>query len=161
VLTSEELNEIFEYDNETGELYWKVQLSNRVKIGDRVGSLSCGYLRTSVFGIKLFVHIIIWMMHNGTIPNNLEIDHRDCDKLNNRLKNLRLATRAENNRNIPAYGSSGLKGVTWDSSRNKWHAQLQHGKTNIHLGYFKDKMEAAEAYEAKAIELQGQFARGM
>lgn len=44
-------------------------------------------------------HRIIWEAFNGKIPANLEIDHRDRNKKNNKLSNLRLVTHSENCKN--------------------------------------------------------------
>ena len=55
-------------------------------------------------------------------------------------------------------GSSKFKGVSWFKRTEKWKAQIQYRKKVIHLGYFKDEIDAAKAYNAKAIELFGEYA---
>lgn len=42
------------------------------------------------------LHQLIWVFHNGEIPDNLEINHKDGNKLNNSIGNLELMTRQQN-----------------------------------------------------------------
>lgn len=98
-------------------------------------------------------------------PAGTQIDHRDRDGLNNTRSNLRFASHHSNRGNsTPRYDNvSGFKGVAIFNSHGKrtkqWRAQIgYHGRT-IHLGLFLDPAEAARAYDAKARELFGEFAR--
>lgn len=86
--------------------------------------------------------------------------HRDCDGLNNQRYNLRLATHLQNchNKAIGPRNTSGYKGVVWDKGCQKWRAQLHSNGKNYYLGLFVCKEAAARAYDAKAIELFGEFA---
>lgn len=157
-LTNEDLHSMFMYDHITGNLYWKVSLTNRVKVGDEVGSFSAGYLTTSIFGVRFQVHRLVWMMFNGVIPDDLFIDHIDGDGVNNRLLNLRLATYTENNRNSASRGGkSKYKGVYWFKRDSKWQAQLQVGDKKQHIGYFDNEEDAAEAYKRAASEIHKDF----
>jgi len=89
-----------------------------------------------------------------------EYDHRDRNIFNNQKDNLRIATKNQNqwNKGIQANNTSGYKGVYWRSDRNKWRAEIKYYNSNIHLGYYKNKKEAAKAYNKKALELFGEFA---
>ena len=93
-------------------------------------------------------------------PKGMDTDHINGDGLDNRKQNLRICTHAENmcNRRLGKNNKSGFKGVNWRKDDKTWHAQIRHNKKKIHIGYFKDKEEAAKAYDRKAIELQGEFA---
>lgn len=84
------------------------------------------------------------------------VDHRDCNSLNNCRDNLRLATRAENNRNTPkkSHNTSGFKGVLYRKGRPKPFARIGH----TYLGSFDTPEEAHAAYCAAAIERYGEFA---
>lgn len=77
-----------------------------------------------------------------------EVDHIDRNPFNNTTKNLRLATKSENNHNkgITKQNTSGYKGVTYDRSNKKWIARVRAGTKRIHCGHFKTKEEAAMAY---------------
>lgn len=97
-------------------------------------------------------------LHNFITPTGpgMDVDHCDGDGLNCRKSNLRPATRAENamNRRKPRNNSSGFKGVSWHSSRQRWQVHL----SKKHLGYFKDPEQAAMAYDLAARESAGEFA---
>ena len=90
-----------------------------------------------------------------------QVDHEDGDGLNNQRINLRLATHTENqcNRGPNINNTSGFKGVTWDQRERLWKAQIKVNRTNIHLGYFVNPKDAADAYDNAAIRLHGEFAR--
>ena len=89
------------------------------------------------------------------------VDHIDRDGLNNRRNNLRLATNSQNFMNKIAHrnASSAFKGVRWHKRDNVWTAQITLNKKYVHIGQFRDEMEAARAYDRKAKELFGEYAR--
>ena len=94
-------------------------------------------------------------------PDGMETDHIDGNGLNNQRYNLRPCTRQQNNANRKPYPdmSSEFKGVNWRKDRDKWRAYIKMDRKYIHLGHFDSETDAAHAYDAKAIELFGQFAR--
>lgn len=94
-------------------------------------------------------------------PDGLSIDHINGDGLDNRRENLRACTTSENQRNRGEQrnGTSGFKGVSWRKKDKGWRAQLWHLGKAIWLGCYKTKEEAALAYNKKAIELHGDFAK--
>jgi hypothetical protein len=75
--------------------------------------------------------------------DSLEIDHINRDKLDNRKSNLRFVTHKENtfNQSVRVNNKSGIRGISYDSSRKKWIATIG----NRSLGRFKTKDEAIEA----------------
>ena len=80
--------------------------------------------------------------------------------LDNRRANLRLCTLAENMRNRRGnLGRDLPKGVTWQPHCNKYKASIGCDGAPKHIGYYDDPIEAARAYDRKAIELFGEFAR--
>jgi hypothetical protein len=88
-------HDVFRYDPDTGELWWKVRRSNRVDMSRRAGSQQrTGYWQFSYKGSVYYQHRVIWEMVHGYEPS--EIDHIDQDKSNNCLANLRECTHAEN-----------------------------------------------------------------
>lgn len=156
--TKDELESWFFCDAANGKLYWKAPLSNRIKIGDEAGSLQAGYLRVGMFNAAFQVHRLIWSMTYGKIPDNHFIDHINGNKLDNRISNLRLATRTDNNRNSASRGGrSKYKGVYWFKRDQCWQAQIQIEGIKYHIGYFETEQEAADAYEAVAKEVHGEF----
>jgi hypothetical protein len=84
-------------------------------------------------------------------------DHIDRNGLNNQEHNLRRATKSEQvmNQGLNSDSTSGRKGVSWHRGVQKWCAYIRKDGVLIHLGYFVDKLDAAHAYDAKAIELFG------
>jgi hypothetical protein len=94
-------------------------------------------------------------------PKGMSTDHINGDGLDNRKQNLRICTTAENGRNRgkSKNNTSGFKGVSWHKNRKIWYVHIRHNKKLMHIGSFKDKEEAARAYDRKAIELHGKFAK--
>ena len=102
------------------------------------------------------------LMHRVLLnaPPHRLVDHRDGNGLNNRKHNLRLCTHQENLYNQrPRLGTtSRFRGVCWRKTRRKYDAKIQKDGKRYYLGYFHDEIEAAVAYDIKAMELFGQFA---
>lgn|SRR5262245_46563756 len=104
------------------------------------------------------------MMHRVIINagKGQQVDHRDCDGLNNTKANLRLCTNAQNQANKPKYNkptSSRFKGVFWDKRVRKWGASIAINNKRKNLGRFLIEEDAARAYDEAAREIQGEFAR--
>ncbi len=92
-------------------------------------------------------------------PKGMVVDHINHNTLDNRRCNLRLCTISQNNRNQhPRGGSSMFKGVCFYKRDDKWQAYIRLDGKRHHLGYFSNEISAAEAYDAKAKELFGEFA---
>lgn len=93
------------------------------------------------------------------------VDHKDRNALNNQRSNLRVATHQQNaqNRKREVRNISGYKGVSWHAGSKKWRAiacRRESGRLRYYsLGLHKDPVQAAKAYDAKARELFGEFAR--
>ena len=89
------------------------------------------------------------------------VDHIDGNRGNNNWENLRYATHAENNRNMKKHidGSSVFKGVSLDIQRKKWIATILVARKQIFLGRFESEREAAESYNAAALEHFGDYAK--
>ena len=119
-----------------------------------------GYRQVRLLDKVYFVHRVIWEMYNGPIPTNMQIDHIDGVKDNNNLENLRLATQSQNmsNKGKLITNTSGYKGVSWNSSKNKWRARLTVDGKSMHIGYFDTAEEAYEAYCEIVQNICGDFA---
>lgn len=103
----------------------------------------------------------IILMH-CVLLNNKGIDHIDGDGLNNQKNNIRLATKTQNRANtnkIRKHTSSIYKGVYRKKTNKKWQAEICANKIKIYLGSFDNELEAAKAYNNKAVELFGSFAK--
>lgn len=99
------------------------------------------------------------------------IDHKDHNGINNQKSNLRICNYALNNCNKISQVSSTSKylGVSWHQYKRKrkdgsyhyygyWTAVLGKRDKQYRLGLFKDEIEAAKAYDKKALEIHGEFA---
>jgi hypothetical protein len=148
-LTQEFLLELFDYKD--GNLYWKPEMAGTID-----GS---GYIQTGIKGKYFKNHRLIFLMHHGHLPDL--IDHIDGNRLNNRIENLRAATRSQNsfNSRAPKSSKTGEKGVSWRSDMKKWRARVYEHRTMHHLGYFDDFDEAVKAVREKRKLLHKEFAR--
>jgi hypothetical protein len=94
-------------------------------------------------------------------PGHLVVDHINHNGLDNRKANLRLATSAQNSynrRQLRKNKSSKYIGVSWKERTKKWAAIICYKRENIIIGYFKDEIQAAKAYDKAAKKYHGQFA---
>ncbi len=94
-------------------------------------------------------------------PEGMVVDHKHRNKLDNTRDNLRVCTQKENayNRSKKRGTSSPYRGVGYSKESGKWYARIHFEGKAIHLGYFIEEIEAARAYDRKAVELFGEFAR--
>lgn len=161
---------LFDYNSETGILTWKSRPSVNKRADKRrptkartAGCLSTdGYVRVGIKTEKsrLFsAHRIIWIMVFGEDPEH-EIDHVNRIKHDNRLSNLRLATRSNNaqNTSVNKNNTSGVRGVSWHKGQQEWRVKIRlHGK-RYDLSSFDSLDEAAAAYQKAALDMHGDFA---
>lgn len=96
--------------------------------------------------------------HITSAPNDKVIDHINRNTLDNRLENLRVTSYSINEQNKPAYGSTGLKGVSYSKFAKKYSAGIAKDGKQHHLGYFEDKYDAARMYNFWALDLYGENA---
>jgi hypothetical protein len=162
MITQERLHELFEY-REDGNLIWKKITSYRVKLGDVAGSLEPIYgYRILMIDNKFYrLHRMIFLYHHGYLTDGLQIDHIDGNPGNNRIENLREATRSQNMQNgkIHSDSKSGVKGVSWDKKNRKWKTQINVAGKPIFLGLY-NILEEAEAVVKEAREkYHGEYAR--
>ncbi|HAP3219644.1 HNH endonuclease [Escherichia coli] len=160
-ITQQRLKEVLLYDELTGKFTWKVKKCQRMNAGDIAGHKSSeGYWVIKVDGKLYKAHRLAWLYMNGSLPKS-DIDHINLVRDDNRIANLRLATRSQNIQNVnkKANNKSGYKGVSWDKKSRKWRAQIVINKRKVNLGFYDDPKEAHKVYANKADECFGEFAR--
>lgn len=128
-------------------LRWRIDFKsgkfNR-KAGDVAGCRSSKYFAVNLFGNNYKAHRVVWVLSNKSdLVSNLVIDHIDGDKLNNRIGNLRLVTRRENNINIPLSknNTSGCTGVYLYERGYlvKWNIDFKQESKFFNFRFFKNK----------------------
>lgn len=159
-LTRTRLLELLDVDIDAGHLRWRVTRGGNAQAGSRAGSLhSRGYVHIEIDGRQHKAHRLVWLAAHGSCPK-AHLDHINGDKADNRLSNLREATKHQNgtNRSGPnKQSTSGVRGVSWHRTRRKWAAYVtDHGRA-FSLGLFTDKEEAILAVESERAKRFGAF----
>jgi hypothetical protein len=165
-LTEERLREVLHYDLQTGNFTWRKSGSwrrtNKAHPGTVAGWVYRGRRSIRIDGQNYFAHRLAWLWVIGEWPPHpYEIDHKDCNPLNNCWSNLRACSATQNSANKGRLirNTSGAKGVSWETRDGKWRAQIRVKGKSIHLGYRVSMEEAASLYAAAAREIFGEFAR--
>ena len=170
-----DLFKIFDPDFEKGKLVWEPKQGNSPnnktwnkrfsgkpagrKIQRGVTQIVITHGKTRYYSN---LHTLLWaMFYDAWPPTGMVVDHKDCDPMNNEISNLRIATNGQNSANakLRCDNSSGFKGVSWFSKRQKFVAQISINGKNSVIGCFNNPTEAAEAYDNAAREAFGEFAR--
>jgi hypothetical protein len=120
------------------------------------------YARASIYYKDVRMHRLIMqapLAQAAAKELEVEVDHINGDKLDNRRENLRLVTKSQNQHNKPSCNSRKYKGVSREKSRRKWKAQIHFNNKDLFLGHFDTDHEAARAYNAAARIHFGDHAR--
>lgn len=119
-----------------------------------------GYIIIRLDGVNYRAHRLAWFYTHGSWPEK-DLDHKDLNRTNNKLRNLRKASRSQNMTNIKAHkdSTSGIKGVYFNKEKSKWVARInQYGKCIFHA-YYENKEDARAACAEVRRELFGEFNR--
>jgi hypothetical protein len=152
----EYLNSVLEFKD--GILYNKITRNSRSIAGKKAGAISGRYMGISLTGQLYSLHRITFYMKHGYCPDH--VDHIDGNGHNNHIDNLRPATPHQNqcNQALTKLNKSGVKGLSWAKSQNKWLACIRYNGKNRNLGYFEDKNLGAEFLSLARDMLHGSFA---
>lgn len=82
------------------------------------------------------------------------VNHKDFDKLNNKLSNLELVSQRENTNQKHLDSLSKFTGVTFSKERNCWVSRIHFGNKNVYLGSCSSEEEASELYENALLSIQ-------
>ena len=158
-ITQGRVRELFDYNEKTGELIWKLKRRGRCKVGTVAGCLRPdGYNRIHVDGKNYLAHRLIYLFHYGNLPKH--IDHIDNNPSNSRVENLRECSHSQNlcNRNKQSNNTSGFKNVFWERGAKKWKSHIRSNGKVIYLGLFTDPEDAAKAADLEMLKRHGEFA---
>lgn len=147
-LNQEWLKKLVTYNSETGEFYWNVTYTGVVQKGRRIIGKSINsssgkqYKHVIIGNHRYGLHRLAFLYMVGYIPE--QVDHMNGNGCDNRWINLRSANSLINNRNhrVNKRNKTGIIGVRWDSSRNKFCVTIGIGGKNKTLGRYKDFFEA-------------------
>ena len=175
----EVLRQLLRYEPETGKLFWLARNPDWFSDGGKAASHSSavwntnfagkaalatimanGYLAGKILGKGVYAHRAIMTMDSGRWPDH-EVDHINGDPSDNRMANLRLATRSQNALNtcLSKRNASGWRGVWFDGARQKWAAMIGHDGKRTSLGRFGSKDAAIAAYAEASERLHREFRR--
>lgn len=161
--TQARVKEYFNYDPETGSLIFLERPRDQFDaagharhlklIGTEAGHVEQqGYRVVVVDGVYQKAHKIAWLWMTGEWPTypGAEIDHINRDRSDNRWVNLRKVSKSQNQRNanMRSNNQSGVHGVNWVESKQKWVARIWNGPRHVFLGQFDDLGHAAIARRA-------------
>ena len=156
----EYLRKRLRYEPETGKLFWRdcEEMSRRWNLlwaGKETFTTICrkGYLVGAFDGRHFKAHRVAWALHSDEWPCS-QIDHKNGDRKDNRICNLRVVTNLENCRNMAMKinNRSGVTGVYWQKRAKKWRAAIVISRKENHLGFFDTIEEAAKARDAAMKE---------
>lgn len=129
-----------------------IDLEDIDKVKDYKWCLCNGY----VYNIKIgFLHRFLM-----NCPNDMIVDHKNHNPLDNRKDNLRICTAQNNSMNISKRNNctSQHKGIDWKKEKNKWRARIKINGKSKHIGYYDSEEEASIEYDKAAILYYGLYA---
>ena len=142
------------YDPETGIFHHRKN-AGCMLAGQRAGNKdSSGHIQFCVDRKMYLAHRVAFLFVEGKMPpDDMEVDHINGIRHDNRWCNLRLATRQQNswNRACHKNSKSGLRGVRFAKRRGKWEALIYLNKRQKHIGYYSTAEEASQAF-AEAVK---------
>ncbi|POR42529.1 HNH endonuclease [Methylobacterium sp. V23] len=160
VITRDFVLQVLIYDPVTGIFTWRQSRGGKL-LGTRAGGLDGdGYevIRLNKRAFKS--HRLAWLYVHSDLPDS-DLDHRDLNRANNAINNLRPATRAQNIANTKkrATNRSGYKGVSYHAFSGLYRATLFVRGKQICGKYHKKPEDAYAEYCAMAVASYGEFAR--
>ncbi len=148
-LTQSRLKELLRYLPTLGIFLWQETGKGRRRNHIAGGMNTDGYIAIRIGGRTYKAHRLAWLYVHGAWPAE-EIDHLNHVRHDNRLVNLREATRRDNGRNQSLFttNTSGVPGVRYKVQQKAWQADIKVDGRHLHLGYFPSKSEAIAARKA-------------
>ena len=145
-----EVQKAFNYDPDTGVITY-ARSSGRARVGSEAGCITpSGYRRIFWNGTMHRSNRLAWLLGHGSDPGEFVVEHKNLDKLDNRLSNLRLATTCENQWNRICRG--------WFVNDGKFVVRFSRKGVRHYIGSFGTAEEAEKAYREAKVALCGEFA---
>lgn len=161
-MKQQELKEILSYCPDTGVFTWLANRGFNKTSGKRAGSLckTSGYRRIKIKGKTIYEHRLACIYMTGDTSFK-DVDHINLDKSDNKWSNIRKVTRSQNcmNKDVGAYSTTGVKGVTWRKDLNKYLAKITLSGKVSYLGVFSEIEDARNAYNVAMAKLHGDYGR--
>ena len=144
----EELKKTFRINNGKLERIDLRRTDGKWKVVENKSNNGHGYCYVCFNGRRVAYHAIVWILSTGKdIPQGMEIDHINGNEIDNRIENLRIVTRRENQQNRKKHRAGRLVGASYRKGHNDWQSQIVIDKNCISIGYYKTEQEAHEAYK--------------
>jgi hypothetical protein len=151
-VTIADLKELLRYDPETGALEWRSTMGRRRA---RAGyTTPRGYVKIGLYGREMYAHRVAWAIHHGEWPSDC-IDHINCNKSDNRMCNLRIATVQQNNCNRQDFLGVSLR--RQKGRKPVWIARVKKNNLQVCVGRFSCFGKARRAYVESSRSLHGEF----
>jgi hypothetical protein len=136
------------YDPSSGLFWWTRRMSRRVKAGNLAGSSSDlgrgqGYLTFAYKNKKVRAHRLAWFIHYGEVPTAC-IDHKNGNRLDNSINNLRVIPGALNAQNRKEHRNGVLWGTQyhWRMKNLPYHSRIKIRGKYKSFGYYATREEA-------------------
>lgn len=156
MITHRELLDVLDYDPETGIFRWKIK-TKRIKVGDIAGSVHKG-IGHPIIGYNRELYLkrrLAWFYYYGVWPDP-DVVQVDKNPANTKISNLREASKAQTAVTRVLTQKSGRRGVYL--CHGKYQARVCFRGKIEYLGSYINKDDAARVYDARALELYGEFA---
>lgn len=148
------IRQIYDFSADTGK-FWNRRLK-------RFGGTQrpSGHYYLMIDGLHYGAHRLAYLVAYGVNPGQMFVDHINHDPSDNRPSNLRLATLAENARNMKGArkdNQTGLRGIRWHKRDKRWYAKVVVNGKEKYVGYFVEKQDAIDAVNSARKLYFGQF----
>ena len=155
-VTADDARAVFDYDPLTGVFLWKIRTGRRCIIGADARSIQKGRYTVKLGGTRFQASNVAWLITYGEWPS-AEVDHRDKNKLNDAIDNLRLSTTMKNMMNIgkTRRNRTGYKGVS--VHRSGFAVWIRADGYKYYLGVYDDVEHAGAVYRIAAAGMHGEF----
>ncbi|HCQ2951016.1 TPA: HNH endonuclease [Escherichia coli] len=134
-------NSLYIYNPKTGVIL------NRWNRKENTTKFKNGYIKLSLGNEQWLAHRVAWIIHFGSIPEGMEVDHINHDKADNRIDNLRIVSHSKNMKNVKLKKSNktGFCGVHLDTVSGKFIAKVKINGVTHTVGRFHNAKDAGDA----------------